>query len=193
MFLQFKFFRQFLKKLFFSNMALEIICIYWAAIQFTLQFRQKAWLCFPGALSWALTSCKDRSSRGSGGLHLLWKSFSVKQLQWNTTFKWELPLPCFPHFFLLHSCIFSQVITSSQQNVNSCRKQLQEDLHLQSCGALSSAAALARQPRLSRASERERPHSLIGVCRETILWEDPQVCPCSRDTYGRNQDWEKYK
>ncbi|XP_042635591.1 protein FAM189A1 isoform X4 [Catharus ustulatus] len=65
--------------------------------------------------------------------------------------------------------IIDQVITSSQQNVNSCRKRLQEDLHLQSCGALSSAAALARQPRLSRASERERPHSLIGVCRETIL------------------------
>ncbi|KAF4792827.1 family with sequence similarity 189 member A1 [Turdus rufiventris] len=65
--------------------------------------------------------------------------------------------------------IIDQVITSSQQNVNSCRKRLQEDLHLQSCGALSSAAALVRQPRLSRAAERERPHSLIGVCRETIL------------------------
>ncbi|XP_053810607.1 protein ENTREP2 isoform X2 [Vidua chalybeata] len=65
--------------------------------------------------------------------------------------------------------IIDQVITSSQQNVGSCRKRLQEDLHLQSCGALSSPAALARWPRLGRALERERPHSLIGVCRETIL------------------------
>ncbi|XP_039413383.1 protein FAM189A1 isoform X6 [Corvus cornix cornix] len=65
--------------------------------------------------------------------------------------------------------IIDQVITSSQQNVNSCRKRLQEDLHLQSCGALSSPAALVRRPRLGRGLERERPHSLIGVCRETIL------------------------
>ncbi|XP_053844239.1 protein ENTREP2 isoform X3 [Vidua macroura] len=65
--------------------------------------------------------------------------------------------------------IIDQVITSSHQNVGSCRKRLQEDLHLQSCGALSSPAALARRPRLGRALERERPHSLIGVCRETIL------------------------
>ncbi|XP_058702752.1 protein ENTREP2 isoform X2 [Poecile atricapillus] len=65
--------------------------------------------------------------------------------------------------------IIDQVITSSQQNVNSCRKRLQGDLHLQSCGALSSPAALVRRPRLSRGLERERPHSLIGVCRETIL------------------------
>ncbi|XP_068060251.1 protein ENTREP2 isoform X4 [Anomalospiza imberbis] len=65
--------------------------------------------------------------------------------------------------------IIDQVIMSSQQNVGSCRKRLQEDLHLQSCGALSSPAALARRPRLRRALERERPHSLIGVCRETIL------------------------
>ncbi|XP_014106827.1 PREDICTED: protein FAM189A1 isoform X1 [Pseudopodoces humilis] len=65
--------------------------------------------------------------------------------------------------------IIDQVIMSSQQNVNSCRKRLQGDLHLQSCGALSSPAALVRRPRLSRGLERERPHSLIGVCRETIL------------------------
>ncbi|XP_014729434.1 PREDICTED: protein FAM189A1 [Sturnus vulgaris] len=65
--------------------------------------------------------------------------------------------------------IIDQVMTSSQQNVSSCRKRLQEDLHLRSCGALSSAAALVRRPRLRRALERERPHSLIGVCRETIL------------------------
>ncbi|RMB94451.1 hypothetical protein DUI87_29262 [Hirundo rustica rustica] len=65
--------------------------------------------------------------------------------------------------------IIDQVMTSSQQNVSSCRKRLQEDLHLQSCGALSSPAALARSPRLGRALQRERPHSFIGVCRETIL------------------------
>ncbi|XP_039932931.2 protein ENTREP2 isoform X1 [Hirundo rustica] len=65
--------------------------------------------------------------------------------------------------------IIDQVMTSSQQNVSSCRKRLQEDLHLQSCGALSSPAALARSPRLGRALQRERPHSFVGVCRETIL------------------------
>ncbi|XP_077642004.1 protein ENTREP2 isoform X4 [Lonchura striata] len=62
--------------------------------------------------------------------------------------------------------IIDQVMTSSQQDAGSCGKRLQ-DLHLQSCGALSSAAAAA--PRLGRALQRERPHSLIGVCRETIL------------------------
>ncbi|XP_062357548.1 protein ENTREP2 [Cinclus cinclus] len=65
--------------------------------------------------------------------------------------------------------IIDQVMTSSQQNASGRRKRLQGDLHLQSCGALSSAAALARQPRLGRRLERERPRSLIGVCRETIL------------------------
>ncbi|NXS94226.1 F1891 protein, partial [Jacana jacana] len=65
--------------------------------------------------------------------------------------------------------IIDQVITSSQQNVNTSRKRLQEDLHLQSCGALSSPVAFLRGSRITRSLERDRPHSLIGVCRETIL------------------------
>nr|XP_030137875.3 protein FAM189A1 isoform X5 [Taeniopygia guttata] len=63
--------------------------------------------------------------------------------------------------------IIDQVMTSSEQDAGSCRKRLQEELHLQSCGALSCPAGPA--PRLGRALQRERPHSLIGVCRETIL------------------------
>ncbi|XP_032555687.1 protein FAM189A1 isoform X1 [Chiroxiphia lanceolata] len=65
--------------------------------------------------------------------------------------------------------IIDQVITSSQQNVKTCRKRLREDLHLQSCGALSSLVAFSRRSHISRSLERDRPHSLIGVCRETIL------------------------
>ncbi|KAM6058776.1 protein ENTREP2 isoform 3-T3 [Chlamydotis macqueenii] len=65
--------------------------------------------------------------------------------------------------------IIDQVITSSQQNVNTSRKRLQEDLHLQSCGALSSPVAFLHRSHIPRGSERDRPHSLIGVCRETIL------------------------
>ncbi|XP_075287803.1 protein ENTREP2 isoform X4 [Opisthocomus hoazin] len=65
--------------------------------------------------------------------------------------------------------IIDQVITSSQQNANTSRKRLQEDLHLQSCGALSSPVAFLRRSQITCSSERDRPHSLIGVCRETIL------------------------
>ncbi|XP_074772990.1 protein ENTREP2 isoform X2 [Athene noctua] len=65
--------------------------------------------------------------------------------------------------------IIDQVITSSQQNVSTSRKRLQEDLHLQSCGALSSPVAFLRRSHITRSLERDRPHSLIGVCRETIL------------------------
>ncbi|XP_054858435.1 protein ENTREP2 isoform X1 [Eublepharis macularius] len=65
--------------------------------------------------------------------------------------------------------IIDQVITSSQQNVNTSRKRLQEDLHLQSCGALSSPVAFLRRAHIRHSLERGRPHSLIGVCRETIL------------------------
>ncbi|XP_077774987.1 protein ENTREP2 isoform X2 [Podarcis muralis] len=63
--------------------------------------------------------------------------------------------------------IIDQVIMSSRQNVDTSRKRLQEDLHLQSCGALSSPVALLRRAHVGPSLE--RPHSLIGVCRETIL------------------------
>ncbi|NWH59128.1 F1891 protein, partial [Geococcyx californianus] len=65
--------------------------------------------------------------------------------------------------------VIEQVITSSQQNVNTSRKRLQEDLHLQSCGALSSPVAFLCRSHMAHSLERDRPHSLIGVCRETIL------------------------
>ncbi|XP_038602804.1 protein FAM189A1 isoform X1 [Tachyglossus aculeatus] len=65
--------------------------------------------------------------------------------------------------------IIDQVITSSQKNVIISRKHLQEDLHLQSCGALSSAVSLLRVAQVSPHCERDRLHSFVGVCRETIL------------------------
>uniref|UniRef100_A0A8C5RYD8 Endosomal transmembrane epsin interactor 2 n=2 Tax=Laticauda laticaudata TaxID=8630 RepID=A0A8C5RYD8_LATLA len=65
--------------------------------------------------------------------------------------------------------IIDQVIMGSQQNMDTSRKWLQEDLHLQSCGALSSPVALLRRAPITHAFERGRPHSLIEVCRETIL------------------------
>nr|XP_047916034.1 protein FAM189A1 isoform X8 [Anser cygnoides] len=65
--------------------------------------------------------------------------------------------------------IIDQVITSSQQSANTSRKRLQEDLHLQSCGALSSPVAFLHRSHVTRRLERDRPHSLIGVSRETIL------------------------
>ncbi|XP_048812377.1 protein FAM189A1 isoform X3 [Lagopus muta] len=65
--------------------------------------------------------------------------------------------------------IIDQVITSSQLGVNTSRKRLQEDLHLQSCGALSSPVAFLRRSRITRSLERDRPRSLIGVCQETSL------------------------
>uniref|UniRef100_A0ACB8E4W7 Uncharacterized protein n=1 Tax=Sphaerodactylus townsendi TaxID=933632 RepID=A0ACB8E4W7_9SAUR len=65
--------------------------------------------------------------------------------------------------------IIDQVITSSQQDVDTSRKRPQEDLHLQSCGALSSPVAFLRRAHIRHSLERGRPHSLIGVCRETIL------------------------
>ncbi|XP_044294629.1 protein FAM189A1 isoform X3 [Varanus komodoensis] len=70
---------------------------------------------------------------------------------------------------IFSASIIDQVITSSQQNVDTSRKRLLEDLHLQSCGALSSPVAFLCRAHISRSLERERPHSFIGVCRETIL------------------------
>nr|XP_060611755.1 protein ENTREP2 isoform X1 [Anolis sagrei ordinatus] len=65
--------------------------------------------------------------------------------------------------------VIDQVITSSQQSVDTSRKRLQEDLHLQSCGALSSPVAFLRRAHVTRTFERGRPHSFVGVCRETVL------------------------
>ncbi|XP_069481029.1 protein ENTREP2 [Ambystoma mexicanum] len=65
--------------------------------------------------------------------------------------------------------VIDQVITSSRQNTHPSRKRLQEDLHLQSCGALSSPVAFLRRNRIMLSLEQDRPHSLVGVCRETIL------------------------
>ncbi|KAM3924999.1 protein ENTREP2 [Leptodactylus fuscus] len=65
--------------------------------------------------------------------------------------------------------IIDQVITSSQHSVSMSRKRLQEDLHLRSCGALSSPVTFLHRIHLTREMDHDRPHSLIGVCRETIL------------------------
>ncbi|XP_078055997.1 protein ENTREP2 [Mustelus asterias] len=65
--------------------------------------------------------------------------------------------------------VIDQVMTSSQHPMNMLRLRLQEDLHLRSCGDLSSPSASVRTVRVGRRLEQERPHSLIGVCRETIL------------------------
>ncbi|KAI1904333.1 hypothetical protein AGOR_G00004580 [Albula goreensis] len=77
--------------------------------------------------------------------------------------------------------IIDQVMTQSPRRVNSPRKRTHEDLHLQSCGALSSPSSSLRRlqqpgppvppgpPGSPGASLSDRPHSLISVCRETIL------------------------
>ncbi|KAG5263810.1 hypothetical protein AALO_G00268860 [Alosa alosa] len=86
--------------------------------------------------------------------------------------------------------IIDQVMTQSQRVAGSPRKRLHEDLHLQSCGALSSPCTPVRlrhsspsaptpsdpsQPPGSAPASApgptapNRPHSLISVCRETIL------------------------
>ncbi|XP_070618123.1 protein ENTREP2 [Erythrolamprus reginae] len=65
--------------------------------------------------------------------------------------------------------VIDQVIMGSQQDVDPSRKWLQEDLHLQSCGALSSPVAFLRRSPVTHPFGRGRPHSLIEVCRETVL------------------------
>ncbi|XP_027707244.1 protein FAM189A1 [Vombatus ursinus] len=65
--------------------------------------------------------------------------------------------------------IIDQVIASSQQNVTLSRKQLQEDLHLQSCGALSSPVAFLHRVRLPLSLEGNSPQSFVEACRETII------------------------
>ncbi|KAJ8340747.1 hypothetical protein SKAU_G00353800 [Synaphobranchus kaupii] len=74
--------------------------------------------------------------------------------------------------------IIDQVMTQSQHAVGNPRKRAYEDLHLQSCGALSSPSTSLRRPRGPCApvlpnppgpALTDRPHSLVSVCRETIL------------------------
>ncbi|KAJ7311267.1 hypothetical protein JRQ81_006881 [Phrynocephalus forsythii] len=65
--------------------------------------------------------------------------------------------------------VIDQVITSSQQSMDTSRKRLREDLHLQSCGALSSPVAFLHRSSVTHNLERGRPHSFVGVCRETVL------------------------
>ncbi|XP_044518387.1 protein FAM189A1 [Gracilinanus agilis] len=65
--------------------------------------------------------------------------------------------------------IIDQVIASSQQNVTLSRKQLQEDLHLQSCGALSSPVAFLHRVHLPLSLEGNSPQSFVAACRETVI------------------------
>ncbi|XP_043934493.1 protein FAM189A1 isoform X2 [Protopterus annectens] len=64
--------------------------------------------------------------------------------------------------------VIDQVIMSSCQNTRTPRKRLEEDLHLQSCGALSSPSSL-RRAQLGCKLKKGRSHSLVGVSRETVL------------------------
>ncbi|XP_064168959.1 protein ENTREP2-like isoform X3 [Anguilla rostrata] len=77
--------------------------------------------------------------------------------------------------------IIDQVMTQSPRRLRSPRKRVHEDLHLQSCGALSSPSSFLHRHRDSQSpgpqeppsppsgSLSDRHHSLISVCRETIL------------------------
>ncbi|XP_051553563.1 protein ENTREP2-like [Myxocyprinus asiaticus] len=75
--------------------------------------------------------------------------------------------------------IIDQLMTQSQNVMGSPRKHAHEDLHLQSCGALSSPSSSLRRPscgssqtEVSGTLDLQSPHhpqSLIGICRETTL------------------------
>uniref|UniRef100_A0A8C9SSH9 Protein FAM189A1-like n=1 Tax=Scleropages formosus TaxID=113540 RepID=A0A8C9SSH9_SCLFO len=68
--------------------------------------------------------------------------------------------------------IIDQVMMHSQHGVGSPRKRPYEELHLQSCGALSSSLRQPRNPQPAESlgsSLPERPHSPVSACRETIL------------------------
>ncbi|XP_048376867.1 protein ENTREP2 isoform X2 [Stegostoma tigrinum] len=64
--------------------------------------------------------------------------------------------------------IIDQMITS-QRPMNVINLRLQEDLHLHSCGDVSSPTASVRTVQLDHRLERERPHCLTDACRETVL------------------------
>ncbi|KAL1271393.1 hypothetical protein QQF64_030409 [Cirrhinus molitorella] len=81
---------------------------------------------------------------------------------------------------IFSASIIDQLMTQSQKIMGSPRKHAHEDLHLQSCGALSSPSSSSRRP--PRGSSQtdstpasldhqppRQPQSLISVCRETTL------------------------
>ncbi|XP_060715315.1 protein ENTREP2 [Tachysurus vachellii] len=80
---------------------------------------------------------------------------------------------------MFSASILDQVMSHSQPITSSLRKHTHDDLHLQSCGALSSPSLRrCNKPRLSGQTDArgdpghdlpQRPKSLISVCRETIL------------------------
>ncbi|XP_049327009.1 protein FAM189A1 isoform X1 [Astyanax mexicanus] len=80
---------------------------------------------------------------------------------------------------IFSASILDQVMSQSQRIMSSPRKHAHEDLHLQSCGALSSSSPSLRRPlRVPGQSAPPtspghqapyRPQSLVSVCRETIL------------------------
>ncbi|XP_061078244.1 protein ENTREP2-like isoform X1 [Conger conger] len=74
--------------------------------------------------------------------------------------------------------IIDQVMTQSPRRQRSPRKRVHEDLHLRSCGALSSPSSFLRRhpgarppgpPEPPSTSTSDHHHSLSSVCRETIL------------------------
>ncbi|TRY53900.1 hypothetical protein DNTS_026476 [Danionella cerebrum] len=77
---------------------------------------------------------------------------------------------------ILSASIIDQLMTQSQKVMGSSRKHAHEELHLQSCGALSSPSSSMRHPpRETHQTDvpgplgEPKPHSLISVCRETTL------------------------
>uniref|UniRef100_A0A8C2KSR6 Family with sequence similarity 189 member A1 n=1 Tax=Cyprinus carpio TaxID=7962 RepID=A0A8C2KSR6_CYPCA len=80
---------------------------------------------------------------------------------------------------IFSASIIDQLMTQSQKIMGSKRKHAHEDLHLQSCGALSSpSSSLRRPPRGSSQTDvpatpdhqpPRQPQSHISVCRETTL------------------------
>ncbi|XP_055059427.1 protein ENTREP2 isoform X1 [Misgurnus anguillicaudatus] len=80
---------------------------------------------------------------------------------------------------IFSASIIDQLMTQSQKIISSPRKLAHGDLHLQSCGALSSPSSSSRRsPRGSKQTDASatldhqsphHPQSLISVCRETTL------------------------
>ncbi|XP_036440426.1 protein FAM189A1 [Colossoma macropomum] len=81
---------------------------------------------------------------------------------------------------IFSASILDQVMSQSRRILSSPRKHAHEDLHLQSCGALSSPSPSLRRPQHRVTGQSApaaspghqapyRPQSLVSVCRETIL------------------------